>query len=162
MEERNDRITFGQAQGLIAWVSPIAIVALGGFSGFLVGTTQTEAEVAALRQDVDRMQSVMDSRGSFMECAIREIDRLDIQSTDPNHNRIDASFRSNTSTGFFGSDFEFNSPPLLSEVLLEMRGKVAFLIEAKGTNATRIRDCARSRNPLPQSSVCAAFIAGHL
>ena len=57
---------------------------------------------------------------------------------------LDASFRSNTSTGFFGSDFEFNSPPLLSEVLLEMRGKVAFLIEAKGTNATRIRDCAQA------------------
>ena len=93
MAEMSDRITFGQAQGLIAWVSPIAIVALGGFSGFLVGTTQTESEVAALRQDVDRMQSVMDRQGSFMECTIREIDRLDIQSTDPNHSRIDARCR---------------------------------------------------------------------
>ena len=88
MAEKSDRITFGQAQGLIAWVSPIAIVALGGFSGFLVGTTQTQAEVAVLRQDVTRMQSIIDSRGSFMECAIREIDRLDIQSTDPDHKRI--------------------------------------------------------------------------
>ena len=90
MAEMSDRITFGQAQGLIAWVSPIAIVALGAFSGFLVGTTQTEAEVAMLRKDVDRIEAQLADRAEFMSCAVREIDRLDIQSRDATHTPISA------------------------------------------------------------------------
>jgi hypothetical protein len=85
-----EQMTFGQAQGLIAWVSPIAIVALGAFSGFLVGTTQTEAEVAVLRKDVDQIKRQLSDRSEFMSCAIREIDRLDIQSRDPLHNAVPA------------------------------------------------------------------------
>ena len=53
-----------------------------------VVTTGLSSREAVLRQDVTRMQSIIDSRGSFMECAIREIDHLDIQSTDPDHKRI--------------------------------------------------------------------------
>ena len=90
LAQTDDRITFGQAQGLIAWVSPIAIVVLGAFSGFLVGTTQTEAEVAMLRKDMDRIESMLDARADFMSCAVREIDRLDIQSRDPLHNPVPA------------------------------------------------------------------------
>ena len=90
MAEKSDRITFGQAQGLIGWVSPIAIVALGAFSGFLVGTTQTEAEVLMMRKDVDRIEAQLSDRLEFMSCAVREIDRLDIQSRDPTHTPIPA------------------------------------------------------------------------
>lgn len=82
--------TFAQARTLIGWISPLAIVGLGAFSGYLVGTTKTEAQVAALQQTVDRHSRMLNGRSTFMECAIREIDRIDIQSKDADHEAIPA------------------------------------------------------------------------
>lgn len=90
MKLAKEEITFAQAKSLISWVSPIAIVGLGAFSGFLIGTTQTEAQVVTLQQTVDRHDRMFNGRTTFMECAIREIDRIDIQSKDPDHEGIPA------------------------------------------------------------------------
>ena len=43
-----------------------------------------------LRKDMDRIESMLDARADFMSCAVREIDRLDIQSRDPMHNPVPA------------------------------------------------------------------------
>lgn len=57
---------------------------------------------------------------------------------------LDASYKTNTGLGFYGSDFNYNRPPLLQEIFAELKGKCNFIIEAKGPNSTARKSTAQS------------------
>lgn len=74
--------------GLIALVNPTAITLLGAFCGFLIATTQSGEAVKQNTSRIEVMERQLSARSGFMECAIREIDRIDIQSKDPDAKAI--------------------------------------------------------------------------
>jgi hypothetical protein len=57
---------------------------------------------------------------------------------------LDASYLVPTNQGFFGSDFKFNKPPLLRDVLATFRGRALFIIDAKPGTLRTSRQCGQA------------------
>ena len=83
-------LTFAQTKSIASNVWKITTFVLSICMGGIIGATTMFHQVDKNAQDIQALEAALIDRHEFMACAVREIDRLDIQSVDPEHRAVGA------------------------------------------------------------------------
>tara|TARA_R110002020_G_scaffold337324_1_gene552811 strand:- start:2834 stop:3154 length:321 start_codon:yes stop_codon:yes gene_type:complete len=86
-QTQND-MTFAQTKTMVSNVWKITTFVLSICMGGIIGATTMFYQVDKNSQDILTLQKALIERHEFMSCATREVDRLDVQSVDPEHRAI--------------------------------------------------------------------------